>query len=128
MPACPTFEGTPVDVLVLWLLQRWIFVEQVGYKRQVEFGVAADDISGHDELSAPEALGLIQHALGSLQVVLLLKDNEACLKVRQRNDLISGAELWLRPDQVKERCDRKSHDPRRPSDINNHYLTGITSP
>lgn len=100
--ACPTFDGAPVNVLVLWFLQRWIFVEQVGYKGQVKFGVAADNIGGHDELSASEELGLIQHALGPSQVVHLLKDKDACLKVGScstGDDQRSLVELWF---QVKQ--------------------------
>lgn len=72
-----TFDGAPVDVLVLRLLQGWVFVEQVGDKSQVQLGVAADNIGGHDELSAAEALGLVQHALSTPQVVLLLEDSRA---------------------------------------------------
>lgn len=68
-----TLDGAPVDVLVLWFLQRRVLVEQVGDEGQVEFGVAADDICRHDELSASEPVGLIQHALGPLQVLLLLQ-------------------------------------------------------
>lgn len=67
-----TFNGAPVDVLVLWLMQGRVFVEQVGDEGQVELGVAADDVGGGDELAAAEALGLLQHALGSLHVILLL--------------------------------------------------------
>lgn len=67
-----TFNGAPVDVLVLWLMQGRVFVEQVGDEGQVELGVATDNVGGGDELAAAEALGLLQHALGSLHVILLL--------------------------------------------------------
>lgn len=67
-----TFDGAPVDVLVLGFLQSRVLVEQIGNKSQVQFGVATDDIRRHDELSAPEAVGLVQHALGTLQVLFLL--------------------------------------------------------
>lgn len=53
-------------------MQGRVFVEQVGDEGQVELGVAADDVGGGDELAAAEALGLLQHALGPLHVVLLL--------------------------------------------------------
>lgn len=68
-----TFDGAPVDILVLWLLQSRILVEQIGNKSQVELGVAADDVCGHDELPAAKLVSLIQHALGPLQVVFLLQ-------------------------------------------------------
>lgn len=67
-----TFDGAPVDVLVLRFLQSRVLVEQIGNKSQVQFGVATDDVRRHDELSAPEAVGLVQHALGPLQVLFLL--------------------------------------------------------
>lgn len=53
-------------------MQGRVFVEQVGDEGQVELGVAADDVGGGDELAAAEALSLLQHALGSLHVILLL--------------------------------------------------------
>lgn len=68
-----TFDGAPVDVLVLWFLQRRVLVEQIGNKGQVQFGVAADDVRWHDELSASEPVGLVQHALGPLHVLCLLQ-------------------------------------------------------
>lgn len=72
---CPalTLNGAPVNVLVLGLLQRWVLVEQIGDEGQVQLGVSSHHIRRHDELSAAEALGLVQHALGSLQVLLLLQ-------------------------------------------------------
>lgn len=71
-----TFNGAPVDVLVLWLMQGRVFVEQVGDEGQIELGVPPDDVGGGDELAAAEALGLLQHALGSLHVILLLPGTE----------------------------------------------------
>lgn len=53
-------------------MQGRVFVEQVGNEGQVELGVPADDVGGGDELSAAEALGLLQHALGALHIILLL--------------------------------------------------------
>lgn len=53
-------------------MQGRVFVEQVGDEGQVELGVAADDVGGGDELAAAEALCLLQHALGSLHIILLL--------------------------------------------------------
>lgn len=72
------FDGAPVDVLVLRLLQSWVLVKQIGNEGQVELRVAADDICRHDELPAAEPVGLVQHALGPLQVLFLLqRDRDA---------------------------------------------------
>lgn len=71
-----TFDGAPVDVLVLGLLQRRILVEQVGHIGQVQLGVAADDVGRRDELAAAQPIGLLQHALRPLQVLLLLRGLE----------------------------------------------------
>lgn len=68
-----TFDGAPVDVLVLWFLQSRVLIEQIGHKSQVQFGVAPDDVCRHDELPASEPVGFIQHALGPLQVLFLLQ-------------------------------------------------------
>lgn len=70
--ASQTFDGTPVDVLVLRFLQGRILVEEVCHKSHVEFWVPADNISCRDKLSAPETVCLVQHALGPFQVVLVL--------------------------------------------------------
>lgn len=71
-PVKPTFDGAPVDVLVLWFLQSRVLVKQIGNKSQVEFRIAPDDVWRHDKLSAAEPLRLVQHALCTLQVVFLL--------------------------------------------------------
>lgn len=70
--ASQTFDGTPVDVLVLRFLQGRILVEEVRHKSHVEFWVPTDNISCHDKLSAPETVSLVQHALGPFQVVVVL--------------------------------------------------------
>lgn len=68
-----TLDGAPVNVLVLWLLQGRILIEQVGNVRQVQLGVAADYVGCCDELSAAKTVSLLQHALCSLYVLFLLQ-------------------------------------------------------
>lgn len=67
-----TLDRAPVDVLVLWFLQRGKFVEQIGHIGQIEFRISADHICGRDELSTAESIGLLQHTLGSLDVIFFL--------------------------------------------------------
>lgn len=71
-----TLNRAPVNVLVFRLLQSRILVEQIGHIGQIEFRVSSDHVCGRDELSAAEAVGLFQHALGSLQVVFFLSQNK----------------------------------------------------
>lgn len=76
IPSTLTFQQSPVDVLILGFGQRWIFVEQICHKGEVEFGVSADDVSRGDELSAAESVGLLQHGLCPLHVVFLLDNTK----------------------------------------------------
>jgi len=78
-----TFNRAPVDVLVLWLMQGRVFVEQVGDECQVQLWVPPDNISGCDELPAPQPLCLLQHALRTLHVVLLLCQPEMEMEPHQ---------------------------------------------
>lgn len=68
-----TLQQAPVDVLVLRFGQCWILVEEVGHKRQVQFGVSRHHVGGCDKLSAAKSLSLLQHSFCSFQVVFLLK-------------------------------------------------------
>lgn len=72
----PTFHQSPVKVFILWFGQCWIFVKQIGHKGKVEFGVSTDDVIRCDKLSTAEPVGLLQHGLGPLQVVLLLSNTQ----------------------------------------------------
>lgn len=72
----PTFQQSPVDVLILRFGQCWIFVEQIGHKGKVEFGVSTDDVSWGDKLSTAEPVGLLQHGLCPLHVVFLLNNTQ----------------------------------------------------
>lgn len=54
------------------LLQRWMHVEQVGYKGHVEFAVSRGDVMRRNELSAVQPGCLSQHQLSpSVQITLL---------------------------------------------------------
>lgn len=67
-----TFQQLPVNVLILRFGQCRVFVEQICHKRQVEFGVTADNIGRGDKLSTAKPVGLLQHGLRPLQIVFLL--------------------------------------------------------
>lgn len=54
-------------------MQGRVLVEQVGNECQVQLWVPPDNISGCDELPAAQPLCLLQHALSTLHVVLLLR-------------------------------------------------------
>lgn len=69
-----TFQHLPVDVFVLWFGQRWIFVEQVGHKGEIEFWIPADDVGRGDELPTAEPVGLNKHGLRPVLVVPLLNN------------------------------------------------------
>lgn len=73
----PTFQQSPVNIFVLWFGQGWVFVEQIGHKSKVEFGVSTDDVSWGDKLSTAEPVGLLQHGLRPLHVVSLLSNTQS---------------------------------------------------
>lgn len=72
----PTFQLSPVDVIIFRFGQCWIFVEQVGHKSKVEFGISTDDVGRGDKLPTAEPVGLLQHGLCSLHVVSLLNNTQ----------------------------------------------------
>lgn len=74
MSKTPTLQKSPVDVLILGFGQRRVLVEEIGHKGQVEFRVARHDVSRRDKLSAAQPVCLLQHTLGSLQVIFLLQN------------------------------------------------------
>lgn len=68
----PTLQQSPVNVLALRFGQSWVFVEQIGNKSEVEFGVSVDDISWGDKLSTAQPVGLLQHGFCPLHIIFLL--------------------------------------------------------
>lgn len=73
----PTFQQSPVNIFILWFGQGGVFVEQIGHKSEVEFGVSTDDVSWGDKLSTAEPVGLLQHGLRPLHVVSLLSNTQS---------------------------------------------------
>ncbi len=62
-----------IGQLLLGRLQGWEVVEQVAYKRQVQFGVSLDDIFGANEFAAFHLDGVRQHEFSKLRWVRLVQ-------------------------------------------------------
>ena len=66
-------------VKVLWCVECWVGVVQVGDEREIELVVPSNHVVGGNETPALDLVGLLQHTLGSLTKVGLLKGQRSRL-------------------------------------------------
>ena len=84
---------------LLWNVQSWVVVEQIGNKGQIQFVDPIDNVLRCDETAAVQFGSLLQHYFGSLFEVALTHSLH-CNTTASRSDLFQQMSVHLGVDNV----------------------------